>query len=188
MIRFLLYVLDSLIMLAKLALYVLAPLMALSTIVGLVKGDAEHFWLALRIFVSMCCVIAFIEWRKMNRRRRWLEEAAALHGLDKCPISKAQLCELFEYLNRPNPPACSNRLNETFHFLEGRGWKAERTIRWLHANGAKCDCEVIMNTSYHYGDEVGFYPGDYEEADSESSNPAGHAEQKSKLRHARYLI
>ena len=85
-----------------------------------------------------------------------MERVKQIQGLDKCPISNDDLRRLFEYLNRPNPPECSRRLFETTGFLKSQGLMVEETLEWLNANGAKCDCEVIMNTSYRYGDEVGF--------------------------------
>jgi hypothetical protein len=72
------------------------------------------------------------------------------------PVAYDALAALFTYWNRPNPRPCSHRLAETTAFLESHNLPIERTLRWLKANGAYCDCEVILNVAYRWGVRVGW--------------------------------
>ena len=61
------------------------------------------------------------------------------------PIPKDDLKDLFDYLDRPNPPACDHTLKETIQFLGSRNLDWEKTVLWLRDHGGFCDCEVIHN-------------------------------------------
>ena len=134
--------------------------MTISVAVNAAAFKWDNTLAALGILLCALSGIAVINWRIRSKRRIWLERMAELQGLDKCPISHDDLRALFEFLNRPNPPECRRRLCETYEFLESRNLEVEGTLDWLNANGAKCDCEVIMNTSYRFGFDVGFSPAD----------------------------
>ena len=143
---------------AKFILYPLSILMAISLAINVVaqRWDWENILCASGIILFSVTTIALINLRIRSKRRKWLERVSELQGLEKCPISSGELRELFEFLDRPNPPECRRRLYETHDFLESRNLEIEGMLEWLHANGAKCDCEVIMNTSDRYGSDVGF--------------------------------
>jgi hypothetical protein len=74
------------------------------------------------------------------------------------PISYDDLKALFEYLDRPNPPACDHSHKECLEFLNGRKLPVDATLAWLKANGGFCDCEVIFNVTNEWGEKVGFNP------------------------------
>lgn len=80
------------------------------------------------------------------------------------PISYAQVRNLFERLNRPNPPPCDHTLRETVEFLRENSLPVEPTIAWLRANGGYCDCEVIFNVTNEWGEKVGWIPAAEEES------------------------
>jgi hypothetical protein len=71
------------------------------------------------------------------------------------PIPKADLKALFDYLDRPDPPACTHTLKETIEFLKSRNLDVEKTIAWCRENGGHCDCEVIFNVEENFGPLVG---------------------------------
>ena len=146
--------------LARFILYPLGALFIVSFFVNAIALDWGDTVFALGMVLVISAVLSLIEYRTRLRQRKWLTRCAELNGLERCPISHKDLRELFEYLNRPNPPRCSLRLRETYEFLDRRSLPIETMLEWLHANGAKCDCEVIMNTSCRFGDEVGFTPVD----------------------------
>jgi hypothetical protein len=81
------------------------------------------------------------------------------HPVTTCPpISRRQLKSLFDYLDRPNPPACAHTFAETREFLGTQGLPAEQMIDWLQTNGAGCDCEVILNVEADWGEYAGRTP------------------------------
>jgi len=71
------------------------------------------------------------------------------------PLSREQLKSLFETLDRPNPAPCTHTMKETTAFLQEHNLPVEKTIAWLHENGAGCDCEVIFNTDAEWGEWAG---------------------------------
>ena len=146
--------------LAKFVLYSLGMLMTISVVINAVAFKWDNVLGALAILLCALSGIAIINWRLRFKRRIWRERMAELQGLDKCPISHDDLRELFEFLDRPNQPECRRRLFETYEFLESRTLEVDGMLDWLNANGAKCDCEVIMNTSDRFGFDVGFSPVD----------------------------
>ena len=148
----------------KMVCYPLFVLMSLSVIVQMVAGTWDNLVVAAIISATCATLIKFVWWRESVAARKFYSELQKLEGLDKCPISRQQLRELFEFLDRPNPEPCTLRLKESYAFLQERGLEIEQTLKWFLANGAKCDCEVIMNTANRYGEEIGFEPT-YDEAD-----------------------
>ena len=130
--------------------------MIVSLVVNLSAFDWRDSLVAAAVLIVTCSGIVWNRHRTSVAQRQWLHESALLKGLKNCPISNNQLCDLFNYLNRPNPPECSRRLRETHEYLKTRSLPIERTLKWLNANGAGCDCEVIMNTAQAYGPGVGF--------------------------------
>lgn len=79
----------------------------------------------------------------------------AIPGL---PIANEDLRALFDCLDQENPQPCTHTFKETIAFLNSRNLPVEPTIRWLNANGAGCDCEVIYNTENEWGELVGREP------------------------------
>ena len=146
--------------LARFILYPLGILFLVSFFINAIALDWTDTIIAFGMVLGISALLSLIECRTRLRRRKWLVRCAELKGLEQCPISHRDLRELFEYLNRPNPPRCRLRLHETYEFLDRRSLPTETMLEWLYANGAKCDCEVIMNTSCRFGDEVGFTPVD----------------------------
>jgi len=141
-------------------LYPLGIFFAVSLLANLATKDWSESLLMLGLFSATAVAIALIEWRDSIRTRELRAEFEALNGLEKCPITPDELRELFEFLDRPNPPVCNHRLSESYKFLQDRGLSIEQTLNWLNANGAGCDCEVIYNTSQRYGPDVGFETND----------------------------
>lgn len=74
------------------------------------------------------------------------------------PISYENVKALFEYLNRPNPPACDHTHKECVEYLRHRQLPIESTLAWLRENGGFCDCEVIFNVTDEWGNRVGWVP------------------------------
>lgn len=74
------------------------------------------------------------------------------------PISNAALKNLFDFLDRPNPPPCTHTFKETEEFLKEGGLPVAKTIAWLKQNGAGCDCEVIFNVDAEWGEALGRIP------------------------------
>ena len=142
----------------KFVCYPLFVLESLATIAHTVVGNWNVA--AQTAIISAVCatLIKFVWWRESVAARKFHSELQELEGLDKCPISQSQLRELFEFLDRPNPEPCTLRLNESYAFLQERSLEIKQTLNWFLANGAKCDCEVIMNTADRYGEEIGFKP------------------------------
>ena len=150
----------------KLVCYPLFVLASLSAIAHTVLGTWDNLVVAAIISATCATLIKFVWWRESVATRKFHSELQNLEGLDKCPISRQQLRELFEFLDRTNPEPCTLRLKESYAFLQERGLEIEQTLKWFLANGAKCDCEVIMNTADRYGEEIGFEPT-YDESDDE---------------------
>lgn len=64
------------------------------------------------------------------------------------PISRAELRELFERLDRASIAGyrCPHTLALSEGFLRERALPVEPMLQWLRASGARCDCEVMFNT------------------------------------------
>ena len=94
-----------------------------------------------------------------KKRRQALVQAIAdkefENEVKRMPISKEDLKELFDFLDRPNPPACDHTLKETIEFLNKKGLDIGTIIPWLNENGGYCDCEVIYNVDEKWGEFVG---------------------------------
>ena len=141
-------------------LYPLTIFCLVSLLVNLLMQDWADCGILSAVLAVVILAIILTELRHVKHREQWIAEMESLRGIDKCPISNDQLCDLFTFLDRPNSPACKSRLHESYGFLQDRGLEIELTLRWLTANGAKCDCEVIHNTSQRFGPDVGFEPAD----------------------------
>jgi hypothetical protein len=85
-----------------------------------------------------------------SRRRAKLAAGGPPHA-DLPPISREDLKALFDHLDRPNPDPCTSTFKETISILRDRNLPVEEALRWLHRNGAGCDCEVIFNTEAEWG-------------------------------------
>jgi hypothetical protein len=79
------------------------------------------------------------------------------------PISYDDLRQLFDFLNRPNPPECDHSHRETIEFLHARRLPILQTIAWLKDNGGFCDCEVIYNVADRWDDKINWIPIEDEE-------------------------
>jgi len=92
----------------------------------------------------------------------WMRRRRARHPVPgkptQPPISHGNLKNLFEALDRPDPPDCTHTLAETEAFLKSHGLPVAPTLEWLKANGGFCDCEVIMNVADEWGEKVGWEP------------------------------
>jgi len=83
---------------------------------------------------------------------------------DEPPISRADLRDLFAFLDRPNPPACAHTHAETIGFLRSRNLPVDPVLKWLRSHGGYCDCEVIFNVTEDWGERVGWQPLDESDA------------------------
>jgi hypothetical protein len=92
--------------------------------------------------------------RKEALKKAWLEQEQK-KLTDSIPIPHADLKELFDYLDRENPPPCDHTLRETIQFLEKKKISVERVVPWLREHGGYCDCEVIYNVENTFGEIVG---------------------------------
>jgi hypothetical protein len=61
------------------------------------------------------------------------------------PISKKNLIDLLNFLNRKDRPRCNNTFKETIKFLRQRKLDVDEIIPWLQDEGGYCDCEVAIN-------------------------------------------
>jgi hypothetical protein len=75
--------------------------------------------------------------------------------LASLPLSTEDLKELFDYLDRPNPPPCDHTLRDTIRFLEKKKLDVQRIVPWLKEHGGYCDCEVIYNVDDKFADLIG---------------------------------
>ena len=75
--------------------------------------------------------------------------------LASLPLPKEDLKELFDYLDRPNPPPCDHTLKDTISFLEKKKLDVQRIVPWLKEHGGYCDCEVIYNVDDKFADLIG---------------------------------
>nr|WP_321397482.1 DUF2695 domain-containing protein [uncultured Desulfobacter sp.] len=75
--------------------------------------------------------------------------------ISKMPISKKNLKELFDYLDKPKPPPCDHTLKDTIKFLDEKELDKSTIIPWLNEYGGYCDCEVIFNVDEKWGEYVG---------------------------------
>ena len=92
--------------------------------------------------------------RKEALKKAWREQEEK-KLVDSIPIPPADLKELFDYLDRENPPPCDHTFRDTLQFLERKKLSAERVIPWLREHGGYCDCEVIFNVEDTFGPLVG---------------------------------
>lgn len=79
---------------------------------------------------------------------------------DEPPISREALRDLFERLDRTSMAGyqCNHTFSITEKFLRERDLPVHQMIGWLGANGAGCDCEVMMNTAAQWEEVVGYRP------------------------------
>jgi hypothetical protein len=91
--------------------------------------------------------------RKDDLKKAWREQEKQ-KLVASIPISHADLKELFDFLDRENPPPCDHTLRETMKFLEKKGLSVERVVSWLREHGGYCDCEVIFNVEDKFGEIV----------------------------------
>lgn len=61
------------------------------------------------------------------------------------PLSKTDLRDLLNYLDRPERLVCYHALKETIVFLRSRALNPETIVPWLGEHGGFCDCEVLAN-------------------------------------------
>jgi hypothetical protein len=61
------------------------------------------------------------------------------------PISKANLAELFDYLDASLAAGCDHSLRFTLAFLHAQELPSVAIIPWLGEYGGFCDCEVMAN-------------------------------------------
>ena len=89
-----------------------------------------------------------------KNRKRYLKAAFKAKEREtlqaSMPLSKPQLRELFDYLDRPECPACDHTLKETTDFLRSRALKPDLVVPWLREHGGFCDCEVLANVENEF--------------------------------------
>jgi hypothetical protein len=95
--------------------------------------------------------------RKRELTNEWKRDERA-RLIASIPIPHRDLKELFDFLDRENPPACDHTLRETIGFLTSRGLNPAVVIPWLEQHGGYCDCEVIYNVEEKFGEIVGREP------------------------------
>ena len=97
--------------------------------------------------------------KEEKERRKALAAAAAKKRFEEevanTPLSKEDLKDLLDYLDRPDPPACDHTLKDTIHFLTERNLDVDKIVPWLNEYGGYCDCEVIFNVDDKWGEYVG---------------------------------
>jgi hypothetical protein len=71
------------------------------------------------------------------------------------PLPKQDLKDLFDFLDREDPPPCDHSLGVTIGFLRARNLDVDRIVPWLQEHGGCCDCEVIYNVEEAFGEFVG---------------------------------
>ena len=82
----------------------------------------------------------------------------------RMPISKTDLRELFELLDRTLFEQrgdkvwchCDHTLRRTREFLRSRELPEDIVAAWLGEYGGYCDCEVAANVSDRWAQEVGY--------------------------------
>ena len=82
--------------------------------------------------------------RAAEQRTRASEEAGM-------PISKADLAELFNYVDASLSGDCDHTLRYTREFLSSRQLPEASVIPWLAEYGGYCDCEVLSNVEERWG-------------------------------------
>jgi hypothetical protein len=91
---------------------------------------------------------------KEELKKAWKEQERQ-KLIASIPMPQQDLRDLFDYLDRENPPPCNHTLHETIEFLKKRGLDPERIVPWLREHGGYCDCEVIFNVDDKFGEIVG---------------------------------
>jgi Protein of unknown function (DUF2695) len=84
-----------------------------------------------------------------ERRKQLVRAVAQKQRADaeaRMPISKADLRDLFDYLDGALPEqGCKHSLQLTRSFLETRSLDPEAVVPWLAKYNGFCDCEVLAN-------------------------------------------
>ena len=76
------------------------------------------------------------------------------------PFGLETLGELLAWLDRPDPPDCTHRLEESTAFLTERGVELEPALAWLRDQGGVCDCEIVHRMLDQWGSVAGYVPPD----------------------------
>lgn len=124
-------------------------------LINMFRGDWRNAAGGLAISLALFAAGFVTERRHRARGRRRAAELAAWKGLEKLLLSRSDLKELLDWLDRPGAPECETTFAQTVEFLQGRALPVEPTLEWLRANGGGCDCEVIYNVDDKFGAEVG---------------------------------
>lgn len=85
---------------------------------------------------------------------RKIKREEFVREVQQMPISKKDLRDLFNYLDRYEAVACDHSLRQTIEFLEKRGLDPRVIVPWLHQYGGFCDCEVLFNVEGKWGEFV----------------------------------
>ncbi|MEO6906992.1 MAG: DUF2695 domain-containing protein [Abditibacteriaceae bacterium] len=89
-----------------------------------------------------------------EQRKKLVREAARREQASaeaRMPISKANLTELFDYLDSALEAGCDHSLRFTLAFLQAQELPSTAIIPWLGEYGGHCDCEVLANVEDHWG-------------------------------------
>jgi hypothetical protein len=91
---------------------------------------------------------------KKAKLKAWREQQNQ-QLLDSIPMRRADLRDLFDWLDREDLPPCDHTLRETVLFLQDRKLDVEKIVPWLQSHGGYCDCEVIYNVEDKFQDIIG---------------------------------
>ena len=92
----------------------------------------------------------------MSNKNRKRELKAAFKAKEQealgasMPLSKTDLRDLLNYLDRPECLACDHTLKETIVFLRSRALNPETIVPWLGEHGGFCDYEVSANVENEF--------------------------------------
>ena len=92
---------------------------------------------------------------------------------DSLPMSEELFKKLFRYLNRQfKEQGCKENLDMTIVFLKKNDIPLSPVIKWLHDNGAGCDCEVLANIEERFEEYREFVRSRQREAErAKKANP-----------------
>ncbi len=85
--------------------------------------------------------------RDVKKRERQLAEA-------RMPISRRDLCALFDHLDVALGGGCDHSLRFTRQFLAAQSLSESDVLPWLEEYGGYCDCEVLGNVQNEWPPEA----------------------------------
>ncbi len=92
--------------------------------------------------------------KKKRELVKKLKAEAFAKEVEAMPISKEDLGDLFDWLDRPEAFECDHSLKQTLEFLNNRDLDHSIIIPWLNEYGGYCDCEVLFNVEDKWEDFI----------------------------------